>query len=185
MKKEAFIEEISESFSNNDADKIYPHCISLVTTTLKEIEKFWIGKTNNKTTEKTIIQSLFSLLNYEIILIQQISKYYNLYIYNSDEDNIKLITQIISINKELMNGKIKKIINAYSNSKVKEKKEKIIDEQNILNYKITKFNKKADNNKYSGIKDNKTDYTNFNDFTFKEKKMKSTRNNNNNILKYI
>ena len=51
-----------------------------------------------------------------------------------------------------------------------------------LNYKIAKFNKKVDNNKYSGIKDNKTDYTNFNDFTFKEKKMKSTRNYNNNVL---
>ena len=84
-----------------------------------------------------------------------------------------------------MNWKIKRIINAFLNSKVKERKEKNIDEQNILNYKITKFNKKADNNKYSGIKDSKTDYTNFNDFTFKEKKMKSTRNNNNNILKYI
>ena len=70
MKNEAFIEEISESFSNNDSDKIYPYCISLVATTLKEIEKFWIGKTNNKTIEKTIIQSLFSLLNYEILLIQ-------------------------------------------------------------------------------------------------------------------
>ena len=92
--------------------------------------------------------------------------------YNSDEDNIKLINQIIGINKELMNEKIKRIINAYSNPKVKERKEIIIDDKNILNYKITKFNKKADNNKYYGIKDNKTDYINFNDFTFKEKKMK-------------
>lgn len=180
MKKEAFSEDISESFSNNDSDKIYPYCISLVTTTLKEIEKFWIGKINNNTTEKTIIQTLFSLLNYEILLIQQISKYYNLYMYNSDEDNLKLINQIISINKELMNEKIKRIINAYSNSKVREKKEKIIEEQNILNYKIKKLNQKADNNKYFGIKNNKTDYNNFNELTFKEKKLNSTRNNNKN-----
>lgn len=181
MKKEAFSEETSETFINNDSDKIYPYCISLVVAALKEIEKFWIEKINNNQTENTIIQNLFSLLNYEILLIQQISKYYNLYIYNSDEDNIKLINQIIGINKELMNAKIKRIINAYSNTKVKEKNEKIIDDQNILNYKITKF-KKADNNKYLGMKDNKTDYTNFNEFTFKDKKMKSTRNNKNNSL---
>ena len=182
MKKEAFSEEISESFSNNDSDKIYPYCISLVATTLKEIEKFWIEKTKKNTNEKTLIQTLFSLLNYEILLIQQISKYYNLYIYHSDEDNIKLINQIISINKELMNEKIKKIINTCSNSKVKEKSEKIFDEQNILNYKITKFNKKEDNDKYFGMKDNKSDYTNFNDLTFKDKKMLSTRNIKNDVF---
>ena len=180
MKKEVFNEEISESFFKNDSEKIYPYCISLVATTLKEIETFWIGIINNNTTEKTLIQTLFSLLNYEILLIQQISKYYNLYMYNSDEDNIKLINQIISINKELMNKKIRRIINEYSNSKAKEKNEKIIDDQNILNYKITKF-KKEDSNKYFEMKDIKTDYTNFNDFTFKEK-MKSTRNNINNML---
>ena len=121
MKKEVFNEEISESFFKNDSEKIYPYCISLVATTLKEIETFWIGIINNNTTEKTLIQTLFSLLNYEILLIQQISKYYNLYMYNSDEDNIKLINQIISINKELMNKKIRRIINEYSNSKAKDK----------------------------------------------------------------
>ena len=77
MKKEAFSEETSETFINNDSDKIYPYCISLVVAALKEIEKFWIEKINNNQTENTIIQNLFSLLNYEILLIQQISKYLN------------------------------------------------------------------------------------------------------------
>ena len=138
-------EQISDSFSSKESDKIYPYCISLVTSSLKELENEWNKKIKNNKTKKGIITSLFSLLNFQILLIQQISKYYNLYIYNSDEDNIKLINQIVNINKDLMNKKINAIINLN-----KEKNEKI-NEEKIFNYKISKFNNNNNEIKNSNI----------------------------------
>ncbi len=111
MKRKKSNEQFSETFSR-DSEKIYPFCISLVSSSLKDLENKWNNKNNNiSKSSQNVIKILFSLLNYQIILIQQISKYYNLYLCNSDEDNIKFIDQIISINNELMNKKIEEIIN--------------------------------------------------------------------------
>ena len=140
-------EQLSDSFSSKESEKIYPYCISLVTSSLKELENDWNKKIKNNKTKKGIITSLFSLLNFQILLIQQISKYYNLYMYNFDEDNIKLITQIVNINKDLMNKKINAILNLILFPKEKNEK---INEEKILNYKISKFN---ENNK-NEIKNN-------------------------------
>ena len=134
-------EQFSDSFSSKESEKIYPYCISLVISSIKDLENEWNNKIKNNKTKKDIITSLFSLLNFQILLIQQISKYYNLYINNSDEDNIKLINQIVNINKDLTNKKINSIINLLLLSKEKNDK---INEEKILNYKITKFN---ENNK--------------------------------------
>ncbi len=111
MKSQISNEQLSDSFSTKQSEKIYPFCISLVSSSLKELENEWNQKIENNKSKKNIIHSLFSLLNFQILLIQQISKYYNLYLYNSDEDNMKLIKQIININKDLINKKIDTIIN--------------------------------------------------------------------------
>lgn len=155
MKKQLSNDQFSESLSTKESERIYPFCISLVSSSIKELENEWNKAINNNNSKKKIIQSLFSLLNYQILLIQQISKYYNLYIYNSDEDNLKLIKQIININKELMSKKISTIISV--NSCSKEKKEKIYEE-NILNYKISKFNQNIKNGNNNKIKNNANSY---------------------------
>ena len=169
MEKQITNDQFSESISNKESDRIYPFCITLVSSTVKELENEWNKIINNNNNQKKVIQSLFSLFNYQILLIQQISKYYNLYIYNSDEDNLKLIEQIININKELMNKKISNIINI--NSCPKEKKEKIYEEK-IFNYKISKFNKniKIENNNTIKNNSNANSYGFIKNIIYKNKK---------------
>ena len=171
MKKRKY-EDLSESFGKKEIEKIFPFCISLVATSIKESENEWMNKVNNNDLKKNIVQSLFSLLNYEILIIQQISKYYKLYINNLDKDNNKLINQIISLNKDLMNKKIKAIINEslYSNNN---------NETNLINYKKLKYN---GNQKY----DIKTIYINMEnnkelqkDSTFNDAQFNCIKNNNN------
>ena len=53
-------QQISDSFSSKESDKIYPYCISLVTSSLKELENEWNKKIKNNKTKKGIITSLFS-----------------------------------------------------------------------------------------------------------------------------
>ena len=163
-------EQISESYSTKESEKIYPFCISLVSSSLKELQNEWNKKINNNKSKKNIIQLLFSLLDYQILLIQQISKYYNLYIYNLDEDNIKLIKQTININKELMTKKIKTIVNYNSNEKNNNCK---INEGKILNYKISKYNENK--NKFLQIKDNNTNYLKDSSFRENKNKMKKIK----------
>ena len=179
MKNNFLNEQLSESFTTQDSEKIYGFCISLVSSSLKDMENEWIQKINNNEFKKNIIQSLFSLLYYEILLIKQISKYYNLYINNLDEDNIKLINQIINISKELMNKKIKSIINIDISEKYN-----IINEEKIFNYKITQFtenNKKENKNKL--IKVNDKNHNLIKQFSYKDTSIKATktfkRNNKN------
>lgn len=179
MKKHLLKEDVSEFYNSKDQEKIYPFCISLVTAQLNEIENDWLKRINNNITKKNLIQLLFSLLNYEIVLIQQISKYYNLYICNLEEDNIKLMNQIISINRELMNKKIKAIITTCLNSN--ENNNNNCD-QNIFNYKILKFNEKNKvvvENKLLQMIENDTD--SIKDFCFSENKKNSSRNKNNDL----
>ena len=102
----------SQSSSIKESDKIHPSCIYMVSSTIKELENKWNKTINNNNSKKNIIQSLFSLLSNEILLIQQISQYYNLYLNNLDQDNLRLIHQTININKELMDKKINTIINS-------------------------------------------------------------------------
>ena len=176
MEKNQLKEEVSEFYNSKEQEKIYPFCISLVTAQLNEIENDWLKRINNNITKKYLIQLLFSLLNYEIVLIQQISKYYNLYICNLEEDNIKLMNQIISINRELMNKKIKAIINTSLNSNEKKNN----NDQNIFNYKILKFNEnnnKVIENKLLQLIENDTD--SIKDFCFSDTKQSASRNKNN------
>ena len=180
MKKHILKDDVSEFHISKEQEKIYPFCISLVTAQLNEIENDWLKRIKNNIAKKNLIQLLFSLLNYEIILIQQISKYYNLYIYNLEEDNIKLMNQIISINKELMNKKIKAIIATCLNSNENNNND---NDQNIFNYKILKFNeknKKVTENKLLQLIENDTD--SIKEFCFSDTKKSSSRNKNNNDL---
>ena len=180
MKSQISNEQLSDSFSTKQSEKIYPFCISLVSSSLKELENELNQKIENNKSKKNIIHSLFSLLNFQILLIQQISKYYNLYLYNSDEDNMKLIKQIININKDLINKKIDTIININNISKEREKEKKeIINEEKILNYKISKFNENIKNE----IKINNNINKNENSFKknrIKIKKRNELNKNNNN-----
>ncbi len=181
MKKHLLKEDVSEFYNSKEQEKIYPFCISLVTAQLNEIENDWIKRINNNIAKKNLIQLLFSLLNYEIVLIQQISKYYNLYICNLEEDNIKLMNQIISINRELMNKKIKAIIATCLNSNENNNNTNNCD-QNIFNYKILKFNEKNKvvvENKLLQMIENDTD--SIKDFCFSENKKNSSRNKNNDL----
>ena len=181
MKKHLLKVDVSEFYNSKEQEKIYPFCISLVTAQLNEIENDWIKRINNNIAKKNLIQLLFSLLNYEIVLIQQISKYYNLYICNLEEDNIKLMNQIISINRELMNKKIKAIIATCLNSNENNNNTNNCD-QNIFNYKILKFNEKNKvvvENKLLQMIENDTD--SIKDFCFSENKKNSSRNKNNDL----
>ena len=183
MKKHLLKEDVSQFYKSIEQEKIYPFCISLVTAQLNEIENDWLKRFNNNITKKTLIQLLFSLLNYEIVLIQQISKYYNLYICNLEEDNIKLMNQIISINRELMNKKIKAIIATSLNSKENNKNN---CDQNIFNYKILKFNennKQVIENKLLKLIENDTD--SIKDFCFSETKKNASRNKNNELNRHF
>ncbi len=153
MERKKSNEQFSDTSSTRESEKIYPFCISLVSSLLKELENEWVNKLNNiGISNNNIIQLLFSLLNYQILLIQQISKYYNIYLYNSDEDNIRFIDQIVEINKELINKKIKRIINISLNIVSNEKSNNInlnnnknINEEKMLNYKITNLNNETNN----------------------------------------
>ena len=169
-------EQNSDSYTTKESDIIYPFCVSLVSSTLKELQRDWIKQINNNKIKKDMIQLLFSLLNYQILLIQQISKYYNLYIFNLDEDNMKLINQIININKELMNKKIKSIINYNLNQK---ENNNTINEAKILDYKISKCNDKKNNNKHLHIKDNYINYIKESSFRDKKNKIKQIKIKNN------
>ena len=173
MKRKKTAEQFSETFSTKDSEKIYPFCISLVSSSLKELENKWINKISNiSISNKNIIKILFSLLNYQIILIQQISKYYNLYLYNSDEDNIKLIEQIININNELMNKKIEAIINNKSNTKMN-------NEQNNRDYIYKRNRNKAFRNVNCNCNEKKCKINKKKDRTKKEE------NRNSVILSHI
>ena len=153
MERKKSNEQFSDTSSTRESEKIYPFCISLVSSLLKELENEWVNKLNDiGMSNNNIIQLLFSLLNYQILLIQQISKYYNIYLYNSDEDNIRFIDQIVEINKELINKKIKRIINISLNIVSNEKNNNInpnnnknINEEKMLNYKITKLHNETNN----------------------------------------
>ena len=158
MKNKISNEQISESFSTKESEKINGFCISLVSSSLKDLENEWYKKINNNKSKRDIIQSLFSLLYYQILLIQQISKYYNLYVNNLDEDNIKLINQIINISKELMNKKIKRIINIdlYRSRNINTNsndKYNTINEEKILNYNISQFNENENKSKLINTND--------------------------------
>ena len=96
--------------SSNDINKLFQHCINLVSNSLKELEDFWYQKEKYKDNHKALIQSLFSLLNYEILFIQQITKYYDLYTKDQHKNNYSMVHQIITINKTLINQNIQKII---------------------------------------------------------------------------
>ena len=173
MKRKKTAEQFSETFNAKDSEKIYPFCISLVSSSLKELENKWINKISNiSISNKNIIKILFSLLNYQIILIQQISKYYNLYLYNSDEDNIKLIEQIININNELMNKKIESIINNKSNTKMN-------NEQNNRDYIYKRNRNKAFRNVNCNCNEKKCKINKKKDRTKKEE------NRNSVILSHI
>jgi hypothetical protein len=91
------------------------------------------------------------------------------------------MNQIISINKELMNKKIKAIITTCLNSS--ENNNNNYD-QNIFNYKILKFNennKQEIENKLLKLFENDAD--SIKDFCFSEKKKNSSRNKNNELNK--
>ena len=184
MNSKILNEQISESFSTKESEKIYGFCISLVSSSLKDLENEWYKKINNNKFKKDIIQSLFSLLYYQILLIQQISKYYNLYVNNLDEDNIKLINQIININKELMNKKIKTIINIdlyrNTNTNTNEKYNKI-NEEKILNYKISQFNENENKSKLIKTNDKNIKYISYKETTIKAN---NSKNNNSEINKH-
>ena len=96
--------------SSNNLNKIFQYCVNLVSYSLKELEDSWIKKFIDNDIQKDLIQSLFSLLNYEIIFIQQVSKYYDLYTNNQQEKNYSMVQQIITLNKMLINKSIQKII---------------------------------------------------------------------------
>ena len=185
MKSHASNEQLSDSISTKQSEKIYPFCISLVSSSIKELENEWNSKLNNNNSKKKIIKSLFSILNFQILLIQQISKYYNLYIYNSDEDNINIIKQIINLNKDLINKKIGNIININIIMKEKEKENKeIINEEKIFNYKISKYKKDLKNEII--IKGNKkTNEKSFKRNIIKNYKKKILNKNNNNKIKKV
>ena len=171
MKNNFLNEQLSESFTTKDSEKIYEFCISLVSSSLKELENEWNQKINNNEFKKNIIESLFSLLYYEILLIRQILKYYNSYINNLDEDNIKLINQIINISKELMNKKINSIINIEISEKCN-----IINEEKILNYKITQFNennKKENSSKLIKVNDKNNNL--IKQFSYKDASIKAIK----------
>ena len=105
------IDVINQAFkkSSINSNRIFNYCINLVSSSIKELENSWYQKEIIKDNLKKLIQSLFSLLNNQIIFIEQISKY-DIYSKDQHKKNYLLVQQIITINKTLINKNIQKII---------------------------------------------------------------------------
>ena len=81
--------------------------IALVYDIIKELEKDWDNKNKYNEIDKNKIHSLFSLLYFELIFLQQICK---IKIMNKLNKNDSLLDNIINYNKEMLSKKIEQFL---------------------------------------------------------------------------
>ena len=122
-------------YINENSTALNTNVIVIVSDLLRVLENEWYSKLKENLLYTNMAHNIFSLLNYQITLIQQLSEY-NIETYISKE-----IEPIISFNKNIISKKIEKII--YFNDN--EIKRRYIS--TAYNTQNTFYNKKNINNK--------------------------------------
>ena len=151
-------------------EKTFAQNIILLYDILKEIEKEWQNKNINDEKDKNNIDSLFSLLYFELIFLQQLYKLNITNSYNKNT-NYSSIDDLINYNKQILSKKIEKFLlfnnekfrnfelyKNYMENTYKDKKKLKIKYKNNSCLK-KRFNNKKTNNKIQ-IENNKNDSNN-------------------------
>ena len=91
-------------FINENSTILNTNVILLVSDLLRVLENEWYSKLKNKQSYTNLAHYIFSLLHYQVTLIQQLSEYY------IETYSPKEIEPILSFNKNIISKKIEKII---------------------------------------------------------------------------
>ena len=127
-------------------NKLFIQSLSIITNINKELEEEFNSKESDNDdfarddVNKTIINSIFSLLNFQITIINQLAELNYQFLEKNDNNHQKIIEKLVNFTKELLYQKIKQILMLNHNNNIIYKN--YIDNSSSLKINNDKIKKK-------------------------------------------